>query len=188
MNKAKWIMVILGTAAVLVVSGCSTTPKTQHSRNVLSAEVDEAIAVFKEEDPEIQRFFDRAYGFAVFPKVYKGAFWVGGAHGKGEVFEQGELVGYASLSQATLGFSFGGQYFREIIFFETQEEFNEFRTDDYTFAAQATATFLKAGAASKADYERGMAVFVIAETGLMVDASIGGQKFNYVPEALAVAE
>jgi hypothetical protein len=42
---------------------------------------------------------------------------------------------------------------------------------------------LTAGATAKADYKDGMAVFVMAESGLMVDASLGGQKFKYVPKS-----
>lgn len=180
----KTFMCVICTVAasgILATGGCSTVPKNGEALDVLSAEVDQAVAVFKNKDPEIQRFFDESYGYAVFPKVIKGAFWVGGAFGRGEVYEQNSLAGYSSLSQATLGFSFGGEYFREIIFFRDQSHFNQFITGDYTFSAQATAVALTAGAARKADYQDGKAVFIIAESGLMVDASIGGQKFEFSP-------
>jgi len=164
--------------------GCSTAPKTQEGREVLSAEVNQAVSIFKRRDPGIQRFFDDSYGYAVFPKVYKGALVVGGAHGQGEVYEQSKMIGYSSLSQATLGFSFGGEYFREIVFFKDKTDLDDFISEEYTFSAQATGVALTAGAAAKANYEHGMAVFIIAESGLMVDASLGGQKFNYRPKAM----
>jgi hypothetical protein len=41
---------------------------------------------------------------------------------------------------------------------------------------------LRAGTAAKAGYEAGMAVFVMTDVGLMVDASLGGQKSKYVPK------
>ena len=171
----------LAAAGILISCGCSTAPKNGEALDVLAAEVDQAVAIFKSKDPEIQRFFDNSYGYAVFPKVYKGAFWVGGAFGRGEVYEQNRMIGYSSLSQATLGFSFGGQYFREIIFFRDQSHFKEFIMGEYTFAAQVTGVALTEGAAAKTDYQDGKAVFVIAESGLMVDASIGGQKFEFSP-------
>jgi lipid-binding SYLF domain-containing protein len=96
---------------------CSIAPKTEESKAVLSAEVREAITVFKEKDPTIESFMAGSYGYAVLPQVFKGGFWVGGAYGRGQVYEQGEMVGYCDMSQATLGFSFGGKFFREIIFF-----------------------------------------------------------------------
>ena len=164
-----------------IVSGCSTVPKSQEAKTVLSAEVQEAVAVMKAKDPSIDGYFAKSYGYAVLPKVFKGAFLVGGAHGKGEVFELGKRVGYCSMSQATLGFSFGGEYFREIVFFRDKEDLDKFKPDEYTFSAQVAGVALSAGAAAKADYKAGMAVFIMTDTGLMVDASLGGQKFRYVP-------
>jgi lipid-binding SYLF domain-containing protein len=85
------------------------------------------------------------------------------------------------MSQASLGFSFGGEYFREIIFFRDKEDLQRFCGEEYTFSAQATGVAATAGAAAKADYRDGMAVFITTDKGLMVDASLGGQKFDYSP-------
>ena len=165
----------------LIFQGCSAVPKSSENKKVLSAEVDEAIAVMKVKDPGIQMFFKKSYGYAVLPKVFKGAFIAGGAGGKGEVFENGNMVGYCHMSQATLGFSFGGEYFREIVFFRDKEDLEQFKSEEYTFSAQVTGVALSSGAAAKADYKAGMAVFIMTDTGLMVDASLGGQKFRYAP-------
>lgn len=177
----KTMLSLLMLAAVVLTAGCSPVPKRAESREVLDAQINEAIVRFKEEDPGIQRFFDQSAGYAVFPRVFKGAFWIGGAHGNGMLYEGTQATGYVSLSQATLGFSFGGEFFREIIFFRTTADIERFKIKDYTFSAQATAVAITAGAAAKADYRDGMAVFVMTDAGLMVDASVGGQKFNYVP-------
>ena len=173
------LMIVL---AVFVVAGCSTVPEKPEARAVLSAEVKEAVTEFKFKDPSMESFFNNSYAYAVLPKVVKGALWVGGAYGKGLVFEQGQQVGYCSMSQATLGFSFGGEYFREIIFFRDAADFNKFKTGQFTFSAQVTGVAVTAGAAAKADYKAGMAVFVMTDKGLMLDVSLGGQKFNYVPK------
>jgi len=177
--NVKLSLVCLGLGIVL--AGCTTVPGRKESKDVLSAQVKEAIAVFKDKDPEIQRFFDKSYGYAVLPKVAKGAFWIGGAFGRGEVFAQGQMLGYCDMTQATLGFSFGGEYFREIIFFRDKEDMDKFRNEEYTFSAQATGVAATKGAAAKADYKSGMAVFITTDKGLMVDASLGGQRFNFVP-------
>ncbi len=170
----------LMTAAILMAS-CSSVPKTTESMDVLEAEVEETVALFLKQDPGIRRFFEQSAGYAVLPKVFKGALWVGGAYGRGLVYENERLVGYCNMSQATLGFSFGGEFFREIIFFRTPSDVNRFKTGEFTLSAQATAVALTAGAAAKADYKDGMAVFVMADAGLMVDVSVGGQKFSFVP-------
>ncbi len=176
--KAKISVMVLCLAILL--PGCSTVPERPEAKAVLSAEVRETIAIFKEKDPDIQQFFNKSYGYAVFPKVAKGAFWIGGAYGKGEVYEQDEMVGYCSMSQATLGISLGGEYFREIIFFKERNDLEVFKTEEFTFSAQITGVAATIGAAAKADYQAGMAVFITTDRGLMVDASLGGQKFRYV--------
>lgn len=172
---------ILCCIVVITLTGCSSVPKTKESKDVLNSEVIKAISVFKSQDSGIQHFFDTSYGYTVFPKVYKGAFFVGGAYGKGQVYKQDVMTGYSSLSQASLGLSFGGEYFREIVFFSTKSEYDEFCSEEFAFSAQISGVALTKGAAAKANYEDGVAVFIIAQKGLMVDASLGGQKFQFTP-------
>ena len=153
------IVFSLMVAAALVLTSCSPVPKTTESMKVLEAEVQETIVLFEKEDPGIRRFFEQSAGYAVLPKVFKGALWIGGAYGKGLVYQNEKLIGYCNMSQATLGFSFGGDFLREIIFFRTQADLDRFKSGEYTFSAQATAGGLTAAQAAKADYKDGMAVF-----------------------------
>lgn len=177
-----WISSLITIAVIL--TGCSTAPEKDEAKAVLSAEVNEAIAIFKAQDPTIQSFFDNSYGYAVLPKVTKGAFWVGVAGGRGEVFKQGQHIGYCKMGQATLGFSFGGEFFREIIFFRQTQDMDRFTAGEFAFSAQVTGTAVTVGAAAKVDYKDGLAVFVMADRGLMIDASLGGQKFAYSANTL----
>ncbi len=179
MKNAMYCLVV---TAIAWTAGCATAPERDEGKAVLNAEVKQAIAEFKAKDPGIERFFRDSEGYAVLPKVGKGAFIVGGAWGQGEVYRKGELIGYTSLSQASIGASLGGESFREIIFFRTNADLEVFMTGEFTFSAQATAVALDAGAAAKADYRDGMAIFIIADKGLMIDASIGGQKFKFLPK------
>lgn len=166
----------------LVLMGCATTePQRPEERAVIGAQTQDTVSLFKQKDPSIDRFFTQSYGYAVFPKIFKAAFIGGGATGRGEVYEQGQFVGYARLSQASVGFSFGGEYWREIIFFRDKADLDKFKNEETTFAAQATGVAISEGVAAKADYKDGMAVFIMADKGLMADASLGGQKFNFVP-------
>ncbi|MCX5635303.1 MAG: hypothetical protein NTW55_05640 [Planctomycetota bacterium] len=166
----------------LAGAGCSTAPEEQEGKDVLASESQEAIALFKAKDPTIEKFFQKSYGYAIVPKIFKGGFIVGGAYGHGQVYEKDIMVGYCNMTQGTLGLSFGGEFYREIIFFKDKYDLDAFKSDEYTFAAQVTAIAAYAGVAAKADYKDGMAVFIMAEVGLMVDAAAGGQKFNYVPK------
>jgi lipid-binding SYLF domain-containing protein len=108
---------------------------------------------------------------------------VGGAHGNGEVYEQGRLVGYSSITQLTLGAQLGGQAYRQIVFFADQVALDEFKAGDFNFGAQASAVAVTAGAAANAAYDNGVAVFTLPLGGLMFEASIAGQNFSFKPVA-----
>ena len=177
--KVKLAVGLIGM--IIAGAGCATRPETLASRDALSNKVDRAVSLFRATDPSIQEYFDTAYAYAVLPEITKGALMVGGAYGRGEVFIQGEKVGYCSMTQGSLGFSFGGQYFREIVFFQDRAAFAQFTTGQFTMSAQVTAVALQSGSADRAAYNYGLAVFVAADQGLMVDASVGGQKFQYEP-------
>ncbi len=147
-------------------------------------------------------FFEHCYGYAVFPTIGKGGIGIGGAHGSGKVYEQGEYVGDTTMTQVTIGFQLGGQAFSQIIFFEDKRAFDEFTSGSFEFGAQANAVVITAGASASAStagssagasagkndastvgkYYKGMAVFTVAKGGLMYEASIGGQEYKYTPK------
>ncbi len=171
----------LAVVGATCLGGCSTAPKSQAARENLSSQVQTTIQTAKSTDPGLQKFFDTAAGYAVFPSVGKGAFVAGGAYGKGQLFQNGQLVGYCDLTQATIGLAAGGQQYSEIIFLETPEAVNKFKAGSLALAAQASAVALKSGASTNAKYADNVLVFTMGEAGLMVEASIGGQKFSYQP-------
>jgi lipid-binding SYLF domain-containing protein len=53
-------------------------------------------------------FFNKSYGYAVFPTIGKAGFGVGGAYGSGRVYDHGKYVGDTSMTQLSLGFQMGG--------------------------------------------------------------------------------
>ena len=141
--------------------------------------VAQSIIKAKDKDPNLAEWFDAAYAFAVFPKVAKGAIGIGGAHGKGLVIRDDQTIGKTSMSQVTIGFALGGQVYAEYIMFKDEAAFEHFARGQYEMGAQVSAVALTAGASADANYEKGVAVFTIAEGGLMYEASVGGQKFKY---------
>lgn len=146
---------------------------------------------------------DGAYGYAVFPTIGKGGFGIGGAYGEGRVYSGGVLRGWANMTQLTIGLQLGGQAFSQLILFEDESAYRSFISGNFEFGAQATAVALtlSAGAGAStgggaatsvgesaddaavanAGYRKGMAIFTLAKGGLMYEASVGGQKFNYTP-------
>jgi lipid-binding SYLF domain-containing protein len=170
-------------AGALGLIGCATAPSTSQERADLNTRVQAAIRVAKDTDPGLEKFFDTAAGYAVFPHVGKGAVGIGGAFGRGLLFQGGRPVGYCSLTQATIGAAVGGQAYTEIIFFKTPDAINRFKAGSYAPAAQASAVALQSGAAANAKYASNVLVFTMGHSGLMVEASLGGQRFSFEPLA-----
>lgn len=178
--KKFFASVMLATTA-LGFSACDTAPKTEADRAKQTMNVNDTIAMFKQKDPTLANLFNTAHGYAVFPTVGKGGLVVGGAYGRGQVFEQGKMIGYCDLSQASVGAQIGGQSYSELIFFETKQTLDNFKTGNFAFAAQASAVAVASGAGANAKYTNGVLVFTQGEKGLMAEASIGGQKFDFQP-------
>ncbi|BCV47651.1 lipid-binding SYLF domain-containing protein [Shewanella algae] len=157
-----------------------------------------AIATFKQAS-ETHKFFDSAYGYAIFPTVGKGGLGIGAAYGKGRVYRGGVYTGESSMTQVSIGFQIGGQAYSEIIFFKDEQAYRDFTSGSFEFGAQASAVAINAGAnaqagttgnsagagqsdgsqAAKASYINGMAVFTAAKGGLMVEAALAGQSFTF---------
>lgn len=176
-------------AALLIASGLVWGPMALANDEGLSTEelaklreeVAEAVTHFKKADSTIGILFDTASGYAVLPKIGKGGLVVGGARGEGLVYDQGQLIGHVIMNQATVGAQIGGQSFSQVIFFETPEALKAFQESEFTMAAQVSAVAAGEGVAKSAKYNQGVAVFTLARAGLMAEASVGGQKFNFRP-------
>jgi len=141
----------------------------------------EAKASFLKADPSMENLFNKSSCYAIFPNVGKGGVGVGAAAGKGTVYENGVPVGTAQMLQATVGAQAGGQAYREIIFFQNKEAADRFMQNKVEFSGQASAVAVKAGASANVDYRDGVAVFSQEKGGLMLEASLGGQRFTYKP-------
>lgn len=172
-------LVLAGTVVALVLGACATAPVTVEGKADIEKDAAKTLSAAKAADPTLGTVLNSSAGYAVFPTVGKAAVGVGGAYGKGVLYEGGRAVGYCDLSQATVGMQFGGQTYSEIIAFETKNAVENFKQGKFQFSAQATAVALKSGAGANAKYKDGVAVFTMDEAGLMYEASVGGQKFSY---------
>ena len=162
----------------------------------------DTIALFKNAG-QSAAFFDKSYGYAVFPTVGKAGYVIGGAYGRGRVYSQGKYLGSASITQVSVGFQAGAQGYSEIVFFQDKRALDEFTAGSFEFDAGASVVAVTAAASASAgtagvgggasggqkdattagSYRKGVAVFTIVKGGLMYDASIAGQKFSYTARA-----
>jgi lipid-binding SYLF domain-containing protein len=132
-------------------------------------------------DPGLKQALDKAYGYAVFPAMGRASAVLGTARGHGEVFEQGKPIGFARLTQVTIGVQVGGQTFSELMLFNNKDTLERFRKGKVSFTANASAVLVKGGTGTSDPgnvtakaYSRG---------GLMLELSLGGQKFSFSKHA-----
>lgn len=148
-------------------------------RDKLLNDANNAKSEFIKSDGLLQNLFDKSAGYVIFPNVGKGAIGVGGAAGNGILYEGGSPVGHAKMKQVTVGFQFGGQAYREVIFFENQAALDQFKGGNFELSAQASAVAVTKGASGNVKFRNGIMIFTQEKGGLMYEASVGGQKFSY---------
>ncbi len=154
----------------------------------------DALKTFKVSDV-VSKIHESAYGYAIFPNIGKGGFGIGAAHGSGRVYKGGKKTGDVTMTQISIGFQVGGQAYRQVIYFKDKRAFEDFTSGEFEFSAQAEAIAITSSASasagsegttasanstqSEAEYHKGMIVFTIGKGGLMYQAALGGQKYNY---------
>jgi len=175
-NVLKTSKLVLMVAALFI--GSIATAQSAKDKKLIG-DVQDAKAEFIATDALMQNLFDNAAGWVIFPNVGKGAIGIGGAAGNGIVYENGVAVGSAKMKQVSIGFQFGGQAYREVIFFESAADLARFKDDKFEFSAQASAVAATKGVSGNVKYREGVMIFTQQKGGLMYEASVGGQKFDY---------
>ena len=191
----KTLVLALTTSAALILSLASAQAAPS------AEDYAKTVELFKNAGASAN-FFRTSYAYAVFPTVGEGgAFFVGGAGGKGGVFVHGRQVGESTMGQVSVGFELGGKAYSEIIFFKDKSALEQFQSGNFEFGADASVIAITASADATAGtngtsagasggkkdavtegaYYKGMVVFTIAKGGLMYKAAIAGQKFSYKP-------
>lgn len=161
-----------------LMTTASFAQKEEKDEKILK-DSEEAKEAFLKDDPSMKTFFKSAYGYIILPNVGKGGLGVGGAAGNGVAYEGDKVVGFAKMTQVTIGFQFGGQSYSEVVFFETEEAFDRFKENKVEMSAQVSAVAAASGASANAKYVDGVAVFTRTKGGLMYEASVGGQQFKF---------
>ncbi len=149
--------------------------------------------------PQVAPYLESAYGYAVWKRIGRGGFGIGGATGRGQVYAGGNVTGFSRLMDITIGAQAGGQAYRQIIFFENKAAYDKFTAGKFEFDASASAVAVTASAQASAStrgatatagvgspstgagvgYTNGMQTFTMAEGGLMYAATVGGQRYNF---------
>jgi lipid-binding SYLF domain-containing protein len=172
-------LALLVTMMAGLLASCATAPATREDKAALVAEAASRWQQMRTADPALGALVQRGHGYALFPDVGKAGLGVGGAYGRGVVYERGQHIGYADLTQGTVGAQVGGQSFSELLVFEQKAALDRFKAGEFSFAAGASAVVLKSGVATNPNFIDGVAVIVQPVGGVMAEAALGGQQFTY---------
>ncbi len=140
-------------------------------------ESDAAIDKFREEK-DLKIYFEKAYAYVIFPKIIKVGFGIGGAGGKGEIYENNKLIGCSKLSQAKLGFIWGGNSYSQMIFIQNKETLDKFMKGKVEFGGDASGQFFTIGGGVIASFKDGIAISTMTIKGLGYDLSLAGQTYK----------
>ena len=134
----------------------------------------------RQKHPNLKDELEKAHGYAVFPSLGRASLVLGGTYGKGEVFEKGKSVGFASLTQITVGVQVGGQTLSELVFFHDREALERFKGGKAAFAANASAGLIKAAATGTSNPSP-FTAHAYSRGGMVLELSLGGQKLSFIP-------
>ena len=192
---------LLATAAVALVTGCSTTASVTSAPSVQKAvgggslsadqrrEIDVgATAVLNrlyETIPSSRAFVARAAGVLVFPRVIDAGLVIGGEYGLGELQVGNVVDGYYRTASGSIGPQIGAQSKALVLLFMTPESLSRFRNAGtaWSVGADASLVLFKVGANGEIDANVARSptvAFVMTNAGLMAEASLAATRISRI--------
>lgn len=167
-------------ALVAFILGTALFVSTARAADPMRRNCEQAMADFKKADPTLQNTLKSAAGFAVFPGVPRG----GVEHSSGCVFQNGRIIGQATMTPATISAQRAGERYAELIVFQNQTALNNFKSSNWEIRAGVSPMAASQGASQRAKSDQGFAVFTLGENGAMAEASVAGQRFWFAPRSM----
>jgi lipid-binding SYLF domain-containing protein len=172
---------IVRLALVLgLVVGCSTAPRTQEGKDDLVRQAAAALSDWNRQVPGIESFARGSYGYVMFPGIGKGGAGIGAAYGRGVVYAEARHIGFADVSQGSLGLLIGGQSYQELIVFDDKAALERFKQGQFDLSADSTAVLIAPGYTGRIRFIEGVTVLFRPVGGLMAEATVSGQRFTFV--------
>ncbi len=124
-----------------------------------------------------KKFFDSAYGYAVFNNL-KISLMISAGGGQGVAVDKStKKRTYMKMGTAGINIGLGAQKYQVIFLFEDKKTFDEFVNKGWQADANANAVAGTKGLNAEAAFQNGIAVYQITEAGLMLQADIAGTKY-----------
>jgi lipid-binding SYLF domain-containing protein len=172
------VFVLLSTAFLLPGIAVAWEPDRNDKMQLKAAAEVERIL---RKSPELQKYFDEAVGYAIYPTMGRIGAGFGFAYGKGLVVEDDVPIGTSSNWLASIGFEFGFQFHSQILFFQDTLIFDELKSGTWEFQGRASIVLVATGAAGNPGYKPEVAIFSRTKGGLMVEVAAGAGKLSFKP-------
>ena len=101
-------LALVVTVMAGLLASCATAPATREDKAALVAEASSRWQQMRTADPALGALVQRGHGYALFPDVGKAGLGVGGAYGRGVVYERGQHIGYSRPDPGDGGRASGG--------------------------------------------------------------------------------
>ncbi|WP_217450843.1 BPSL1445 family SYLF domain-containing lipoprotein [Vogesella oryzae] len=196
--KLKLSLLILGSVAALLGSGCTSTGGGYMTTSKAAPNATAGnIASLKQEidagyDATLPRLYQnargsrelvaKARGVLIFPSVLAAGLVVGAEYGKGALRVGGQPAGYYQTVSGSLGWQLGAQSKAVIFLFMTQDALDRFRRGNgWTAGVDASVALVKIGANGDVDLntaQQPVIGFVMTNAGLMANLTLEGTKIS----------
>ncbi|HZW60477.1 MAG TPA: YSC84-related protein [Woeseiaceae bacterium] len=172
------LQTLVAAAALLAIAPGSALAATAAE---IDADVNAALAAFKEEVNGAEVFLDQAAGYLVFPRVIKVGIGIGGEAGEGALRIGGQTVDYYRTVAGSFGFQLGAQAKSIVIAFMTPESLDKFRNSEgWKVGVDGSVALIDIGAGKTIDSQNvkdPVVGFVFGSKGLMYNLTLEGSKF-----------
>ena len=166
------------STSLLTLASCNVAPK-QADAESFDEKSTELVSKLSSENPELATMFNDSYAYAVFPAVGQGGFIISSGWGHGAVYQGGARIGYALVSQHSIGAIVGGDKWSLLIFFKSEGALEQFQQGKLAGNADANYAFGKAGDNAGTNYAADVVVKRVDPAGAMLNASVGFSNFKY---------
>jgi lipid-binding SYLF domain-containing protein len=141
----------------------------------------DALAELYAVQPSARGQLESAYGYAVFSNLGTNLFLFATGQGFGIAHANSGSDTYMRMAEVGVGIGLGIKDFRAVFIFENEVVFEQFIDEGWSFGgeADAAATHDDAGGAmsSAVEVAPGISVYQLTETGLALQATVGGTRY-----------
>ena len=130
---------------------------------------------------QLKPYFEEAIAYAVYPGAFRVTTGFGGGYGSGWLFRNAEIVGRTKMFQLTVGVNLGVEWYRQILFFKTEDALKRWQRGTFVLAGEAGAAAGAWGASASPSFGTEIALFTKLRGGLLVEASVGTHRYEYAP-------